>query len=97
MYDDSLAYDLLPRGSRVLVGKRLRKFYPRLHHANVEIRTAYLDQSVTRIIDEIHATKEPRARIRLISLGAGYDVRSIKFRERGLVVQAIELDLPEVI
>jgi O-methyltransferase involved in polyketide biosynthesis len=97
VYDDSLAYDLLPRGSRLLVGKQLRRFYPRLHHANVEIRTAYLDQTVTRIINEIHAREGPWTKIRLISLGAGYDVRSIKFRERGLVDHAVELDLPQVI
>jgi O-methyltransferase involved in polyketide biosynthesis len=97
VYDDSLAYDLLPRGSRVLVGKQLRKFYPRLHHANVEIRTAYLDQSVTRIIQKVHATEGLLTKVRLLSLGAGYDVRSIKFRERGLVDHAVEFDLPEVI
>lgn len=100
VFDESLAYDLLPRGSRVLVGKRLRRFYPRLHHANVEIRTAYLDQSVARIVESVRENDESRnttTSVRLVSLGAGYDVRSIKFRERGLVDQAIELDLPEVI
>jgi O-methyltransferase involved in polyketide biosynthesis len=97
VYDDSLAYDLLPRGFRIVVGQKLRRFYPRLHHANVEIRTAYLDQSVTRIIEEVHAKQGPWTKIRLISLGAGYDVRSIKFRERGLVDHAVELDLPEVV
>ena len=97
VYDDSLAYDFLPTGFRVLVGRKLRRFYPRLHHANVEIRTAYLDQSVARIIEEVHVNQGPWTKIRLISLGAGYDVRSIKFRERGLVDHAVELDLPEVV
>lgn len=97
VYDDSLAFDLLPRGFRFLVGKKLRRFYPRLHHANVEIRTAYLDQSVTNIIHQVQAQNGPSTKIRLVALGAGYDVRSIKFRERGLVNQAIELDLPQVI
>lgn len=97
VYDDSLAYDLLPRGFRILVGKKLCRFYPRLHHANVEIRTAYLDHSVTRIINEIHAKEGRWTKIRLISFGAGYDVRSIKFQERGLVDHAAELDLPQVI
>jgi len=97
VYDDSLAYDLLPRGFRVLVGTKLRGLYPRLHHANVEIRTAYLDQSVTRIITQVHERQASGIKIRLVSLGAGYDVRSIKFRERGLVDQAVELDLPQVV
>lgn len=95
-YDDSLAYDLLPRGFRVLVGRKLRRFYPRLHHANVEIRTAYLDQSVTRIIERVRAVR-PETRCRLISFGGGYDVRSIKFLIRGLIDQAVELDLPQVV
>ena len=30
-------------------------------------------------------------------LGAGYDLRSIKFAERGLVQQTVELDLPQVV
>lgn len=97
VYDDSLSYDLLPRGVRVLVGKKLRRLYPRLHHANVEIRTAYLDQSVTRIIEDVHANEGSDTMIRLVSFGGGYDVRSIKFRERGLVDKAFELDLPEVV
>jgi O-methyltransferase involved in polyketide biosynthesis len=94
-FDNSLVYDLLPRATRVLVGKKLRRFYPRLHHANVELRTAYLDQQVTAIIDQMKTT--PTKAIRLVTLGAGYDVRSMKFRERGLVDQAVELDLPNVV
>jgi len=38
VYDYSLSYDLLPPVTRWLVSKRLCRFYPRLHHANVEIR-----------------------------------------------------------
>jgi O-methyltransferase involved in polyketide biosynthesis len=102
-FDNSLVYDLLPRGTRVLVGKKLRRFYPRLHHANVELRTAYLDQQVTAIImgqtktTTTTITTPTKAAIRLVTLGAGYDVRSMKFRERGLVDQAVELDLPNVV
>ena len=95
-FDDSLAYDLLPRGFRVLVGRKLRRFYPRLHHANVEIRTAYLDQSVTSIIERVRAVR-PETCFRLVTFGGGYDVRSIKFRERGLIDEAVELDLPQVV
>lgn len=98
VYDESLAYDLLPRMSRVVVGKKLRRFYPRLHHANVEIRTAFLDKTVTELVTNIRkSSQKEKTNIRLVSLGAGYDVRSIKLRERGIIDHAIELDLPDVI
>ena len=48
-FDDGLSYDLLPRGTRAVVSKRLRRFYPRLHYANVEIRTAYLDRAIANV------------------------------------------------
>ena len=96
VFDNSLVYDLLPRGTRIIVGNKMRRFYPRLHHANVELRTAYLDQQLTNTIYDIRQ-HTPTKRIRLVTLGAGYDVRSIKFKERSLVDQAIELDLPNVI
>ena len=96
VFDNSLVYDLLPRGTRIIVGNKMRRFYPRLHHANVELRTAYLDQQLTKTVHEIRQ-RTPTKRIRLVTLGAGYDVRSIKFRERSLIDQAIELDLPNVI
>lgn len=94
-FDNSLTYDLLPSMTRILVGKRLRRFYPRLHHANVEIRTTFLDQCVTQIATTAKAGKPKK--VQLITLGGGYDARSIKFRERGLIDQAIELDLPTVV
>jgi len=105
VYDDGLSYDLLPRGFRYLVGsKRVnRRFYPRLHHANVELRTAFLDRTISNIIssldakDNNHASKTSKTKVRLVSLGAGYDVRSVKFLERGLVDLAVELDLPQVV
>jgi len=95
VYDENLAYDLLPRMSRVVVGKKLRRFFPRLHHANVEIRTAFLDRAVSNLAQEMKGVSD--VQIRLITLGAGYDVRSIKLVERGIVDQAVELDLPSVV
>jgi hypothetical protein len=38
VYDYKLSYDLLPPITRTIVHPMLSKFYPRLHHANVEIR-----------------------------------------------------------
>ena len=115
VYDDMLVYDLLPRATRVLVGPKLRRFYPRLHHSNVEIRTAFLDQTVTKIVNRVRSegsgdndddassslssslSLNEQTKVRLITLGAGYDVRSIKLRERGVIDSAVELDLPEVV
>ena len=100
VFDNKLHYDMLPSVSRKFLRGPLRKLYPRLHHSNVEIRTAYLDQAVTKAIDEVKSQNK-NAKIRLISMGAGYDLRSIKFQlEAGnnkRIDKAYELDLPDVI
>lgn len=94
VYDNGLSYDILPSGFRLLVNKRLCRFYPRLHHANVELRTAFLDRAIRQIIDN----DVPKGRkIRLVCLGAGYDLRSIKLLERKWVDEAFELDLQQVV
>ena len=95
VFDNSLTYDMLPGGSRLVVSRKLRPLYPRFAHAVVEIRTAFLDQTVTRVAQEVRS-RDP-TKVRLISLGGGYDVRSMKLRERGVIDQAIELDLPQVV
>eukprot|EP00978_Attheya_sp_CCMP212_P008765 scaffold20594_cov60-Attheya_sp.AAC.4 len=95
-FDGGLTYDLLPPLTRRLVHPRLARFYPRLHHANIEIRTAFLDQSVEKIIrskNKINAD----TKIRLISLGGGYDGRSIKLKQKGLIDEAYDLDLADVV
>jgi len=102
VFDSGLSHDFLPAKSRFVVGRFFLRFYPRLHHANVEIRTAYLDQAVLGAIDDIkQKARESNAttpvKFRLISMGAGYDVRSIKFLQRGDIFEAYELDLPEVV
>ena len=38
VYDRELSYDLLPPVTRWMVSPRVCRWYPRLHHANVEIR-----------------------------------------------------------
>ncbi|KAL3794329.1 hypothetical protein ACHAW5_009889 [Stephanodiscus triporus] len=53
VYDYQLSYDLLPPVTRWIVSRRLCQWYPRLHHANVEIRTAYLDKSVISIMNTV--------------------------------------------
>ena len=94
VYDNGLSYDILPSGFRILVHKRLCRFYPRLHHANVELRTAFLDSAIQKImdLDDVNGKK-----IRLICFGAGYDLRSIKLLERKWIDEAYELDLQQVV
>lgn len=102
-YDDGLTFDLLPPVFRSIVGRRVRRWYPRLHHANIEMRTAFLDRAVGDFIASLRASGEVVSScgdhkvVRLVTLGAGYDVRSVKFIERDLVSEAFELDLPEVV
>ncbi|VEU45135.1 unnamed protein product [Pseudo-nitzschia multistriata] len=94
VYDKELSYDLLPSGWRKIL--RLRRFYPRLHHANVELRTAYLDGRVGEIAAQQQNGGNPK-KIRLVCMGAGYDTRGVKMIERTTVDRVIELDLPEVV
>ena len=96
-YDSGLSFDLLPSKSRFIVNKLFRRFYPRLHHANVELRTAYLDKAVKDAVSSAQSRSNEKPFVRLISMGAGYDVRSIKLCANGVVDAAYELDLPEVI
>ncbi len=86
--DDGLAYDLLPSGWRKII--KPTRLYPRLHHGNVELRTAYLDQQVSKIASN-------NTNIRLVCMGAGYDTRGIKMIEREIAQEVYELDLPGVV
>ena len=102
VFDDGLSYDLLPRGFRFLVRRRFVGFYPRLHHANVEYRTAFLDKAITTAIKEVRDSRHidgttRKMKVRLICFGAGYDLRTIKFLDGQKIDQAFELDLPQVV
>jgi O-methyltransferase involved in polyketide biosynthesis len=95
VFDERLHYDLLPPFTRRVIEPRLlRRLYPRLHHSNVEIRTSFLDRCIETIAQSYAGTA---TKVRLVSFGSGYDLRSIKLRERGTIDEAIELDLPNVI
>jgi O-methyltransferase involved in polyketide biosynthesis len=103
VHDRWLAYDLLPAYSRWIVSPWLVLLYPRMLHANLEIRTAFLDRAVTQIATATTAASSAsidtskRTAVRLITLGGGYDTRSMKLLERGVIQQAVELDLPTVV
>lgn len=97
VYDNGLAYDLLPSGWRRIL--KLRRWFPRLHHANVELRTAYLDKSLEDIVSQLRITRNVNDdfKIQLVCMGAGYDLRGIKMLERKVVDRVFELDLPQVV
>jgi len=98
VHDYSLSYDLLPPVTRWIVSRRVCRFYPRLHHANVEIRAAYLDKALTNVINAImnehnnttSTTMQQmrKKKIRLVVMGGGYDTRSIKLLEQSLLMQS---------
>ena len=92
--EDGITYDLLPGGfRRLLLRGPLCRLYPRWIHVIIEIRTAYLDGAIMRIRDELGSA----AKIRLISMGGGYDSRCVRLRARGIIDDAVDLDLEPVI
>jgi hypothetical protein len=110
-----LAYDMLPSISRWIV-QLPERFFPRLVHFIIELRTVYLDRALEEeirhakktYVTEMSQDTLPLCRVRLITLGAGYDTRSVKFLNRHdrhhldgsdwpHIDEAFELDLPQVI
>jgi O-methyltransferase involved in polyketide biosynthesis len=100
LWDGGLAYDLLPPISRWVVAPPLAPFYPRFHHANVELRTKYLDKAMESIVQHVKA-QNSNHNIRLVLLGCGYDLRSLRMAQRflstGITFDLIEMDLPAVL
>jgi hypothetical protein len=110
VFDGGLNFDLLPPLTRWAVAPPLVSFYPRFHHANVELRTAYLDSTMEKLMsawnddplrNNSHHSKQ---KIRLILLGGGYDLRSFRMAQKftskdsgSRIEELIELDLPQVI
>ena len=108
---DKVAWDLLPSFTRHVVGWPFRCLYPRLHHQNVLLRTRYLDKMLKGEIDAATSGKfaSSNDKIAIVSLGAGFDTRSIRFmngvgddsmsRYSGIKdeIDYYEVDLPDVI
>ena len=88
-YDDEWTFDLMPSPSRALL-RLVRPFLPRLHHANIEIRTTYLNQIIQK---EMVLNQDKK--IRLVTLGGGYDPRGARLLSTlpDVVAEAWELDL----
>ena len=93
------AYDLLPNATRWIV-KVFSRFFPPLHHVNIQLRTTFLDDRTRTIATKVRskASKSNKpTRIRLVVVGAGYDTRSLRFLESGVIDEAIEIDLEHVV
>ena len=104
VFDEGLAYDLLPSATRWAVASPFVSWYPRFHHANVELRTAYLDQAMEQVLSSL----QPQKKVRLVLLGGGYDLRSIRMAQKynatpttstttSIIAETIEVDLPPVV
>jgi hypothetical protein len=71
---ETWTYWLLPPKSRWLLRIIPTRLFPRWLHANIELRTVYLNQ----LIEEEISNTPPGKKIRLIALGGGYDARSLR-------------------
>lgn len=115
-FDGFFAYDLLPHITRIIVGFPFCWMYPNLHHQNVALRTAFLDSSLLQALrlqqnnPQNSTVASTSADIdqtpRVITLGAGFDTRSLRFQNTGnmnqnsekkAVADFYELDLPAVV
>lgn len=86
--DGGISYAFLPSVTRWIVSPVLAWLYPRLHHQNIAMRSAFLERAVAAEL----STSEPTA---LVTLGAGFDGRSLRFATKHR--PCVELDLPQVI
>jgi Leucine carboxyl methyltransferase len=115
-FDGFFAYDLLPHITRIIVGFPFCWIYPNLHHQNVALRTAFLDLSLLQAIHSKRNSSQNSAVTststgmdltpRVITLGAGFDTRSLRFQNAGdmnrnssknVIADFHELDLPAVV
>lgn len=101
----SWTYDMLPSYTRRIVKIIRGQYWPRLYHKRIEIRSVYLN---TILQQEIRFAKQNNYKVRIISIGAGYDVRCTKLLSLlyhpanststiPLLDEAWELDLDNVI
>lgn len=107
--DGGAAYDILPPWTRLIVSWPLCHLYPNLHHQNVALRSLFLDESLSEVLRQC----EPDCRLLAVTLGAGFDTRSLRFlnrvrrpslqqnEEKGaeapIEVEMYEVDLPAVV
>ncbi|KAL1515614.1 hypothetical protein AB1Y20_002233 [Prymnesium parvum] len=89
--DGGLAYDMLPSATRRVVCRPVAWLYPRLHHQNVALRTAFLDKVV-----KAEAEAGANSSTIVCVLGAGFDVRPFRLSTQP-DVSWVEIDLPHVV
>ena len=92
-------FHMLPRISRWFLFRSIIPLwmYPRWMHANIELRTVYLNQAMEKEIQQILQTGEASS-LEIVVFGAGYDTRSIRTLWRyPQVTRSWELDLESVI
>lgn len=97
LYDQYLSYDMLPRVTRQFGTSTI--FRPRLLRAIIEIRSAYLQQALQQVVTHqrsLAVSSNRNVRLRLVSFGTGYDIRSIQLRRTLKIDDAYEFDRPEV-
>jgi hypothetical protein len=107
-YDGGVAYDLLPHYSRNVVAFPFCYFYPPLHHQTVAMRTAFLDATLDDVCQQLAmAGNNQDDGTRVITLGAGFDTRSLRYLEKqqknevttaqSSKIDFYEIDLPSVV
>ena len=101
--DGGLSYDLLPPVTRRLMSPPLVRAYPRMHHQNVAIRTAYIDRAILAELKRMRSATDggqeppPPPPPRVIILGAGFDVIAFRLDSRAPPGTLwTEIDLPSV-
>jgi O-methyltransferase involved in polyketide biosynthesis len=85
---------MLPKSTRWVLRAIPARFFPRWMHANIELRTAYLNQAIA--VELERSRSAGYANIRMIVLGGGYDARPVKLLAERQIDQAWEFDLPTV-
>jgi len=90
--DDPIAYQMLPEGTRDVVGA-LPKSGPIVDFQEFIVsRTEFIDAAVDSFIGALPKDLEEKPQI--VLFGAGYDTRSMRFNEKA---DFFEVDLPDVV
>ena len=99
--EDPVAYELLPSGTRKLVGRLAASTIwsspigaPAVEKLDwIVDRTNFIDCQLRAFLDETDAEGASGKR-QVVVLGAGYDTRSLRFQSQGL--RFFEVDLPDI-
>lgn len=97
LHDHYLSYDMLPLVTRQFGTSTV--FRPRLLRAIIELRSAYLQYALQQVVTHqrrVAVSSNRNVRLRLVSFGTGYDIRSIQLRRTNAIDDAYEFDRPEV-